>query len=132
MDGCVSSFEAYKLYAHAVRFSSSDSVESVEGEFRFTLYSLCDLVFVQGKTFIVEKGGKIAFYYWGLSQHFPLREPHPYSVSFPQHVSPVIDMVSGIFLENFSFTSELPKPSYLRSRDWRNVETLDRESSHIK
>lgn len=60
MDGCVSSFEAYKLCAHAVRFSSSDSVE---GEFRFTLYSFCVLVFVQGIIFIVEKEEKIAFYY---------------------------------------------------------------------
>ena len=32
----------------------------------------------------------------------------------------------------FLYTSELPKPSCLRSRDWRNVETLDRESSHAK
>ena len=59
-------------------------------------------------------------------------KPHPYRVSFRQHVSLVIDIVSGIFRENVSFTSELPKPSCLRSRDWRNVETLDRESSHAK
>ena len=44
-------------------FQNCSSSDSVEGEFRFTLYSLCVLVFVQGIIFIVEKEGKIAFYY---------------------------------------------------------------------